>query len=225
MSGFSAFVADFATHLSLETGWAWQVDGPALVLPIRGLALDLRPLWGLAQRGTPTAHLAQGVLMALREGSLADTPDRLRIHVASTPTAGQVALFLHPALWIHLVLDLPLRTQGLSWSDVPDPLALLPEALRLTMRAPDRLAPLYIGGPVAHYHGSTAFDAAIAYTLLADGALVAAVAPHETLVLQTAAWEAGVDPFRHMVSLGSDPGSNPPPPIWVFHHGALIARA
>lgn len=223
MSGFSAFAADLATRLSVETGWAWQVDGAALVLPVRGFALDLRPLWGLAQHGSPTQHLAQGVLAALQEGSLADQPDRLRIQVVPAPVTGEVALPLHPFLWLRFVLDLPLRTQGLTWQEVSDPHALLPDALRRTMRAPDLLVPLYVGGPVAHYHGRAAPDAAVAHGLLADGALVAAFGSGEALVLQTSELATGCAPFQDLVAAMAPVRDRPPPPIWVFRHGSLAA--
>lgn len=223
MSAFNAFAADLATHLSVETGWAWQVAGAALVLPARGVALDLRPLWGLAQRGAPTPHLAQGVLAVLQGGSLADTPERLRIHVAPTPVVGEAALALHATLWLRLVLDLPLRMQGLPWREVPDPYALLADALRLTMRAPDELAPLYVGGPVAYYRGPTAADAAVAHGLLADGALVAPLDPQEAAVLQTADVSRALPLFREFVTAVAQVNQLAPPPVWVFRQSALVA--
>ena len=223
MSAFSAFAADLATHLSLETGWAWQVDGTTLVVPARGFALDLRGLWNMAQHGFPTDDLAQGLLTGLQTGSLADSPERLRIQVASAPADGYIAFPLHPTLWLRLVLVLPLRTQGLPWHEVPEPYALLPQALCLTLRAPDRLGLLYPGGVVAHYQGPTALDAAVAYALLADGALVTAVGPDNAIVLQTAALDTGLAPFQALVAGAAAAHALPPPPVWAFRQGTLVA--
>ena len=223
MSAFDAFAADLATHLSLETGWAWQVDGTALVVAARGFVLDLRSLWHMAQHGVSTDHLAQGLLAGLQTGSLADSPERLRIQVAPAPTDGCIAFPLHPTLWLRVVLDLPLRTQGLPWDDVDDPFALLPEALSLTLRAPDRLGLLYAGGVVAHYQARTALDAAVAYALLADGALVAALGSEHAMVLQTAALDGGMAPFQALMRGAAAAHALPPPPVWAFRQGTLVA--
>ena len=121
------------------------------------------------------------------------------------------------------MLDLPLRTQGIPWREVPDPYALLPDALRLTMRAPDELAPLYVGGPVAYYRGPTAADAAVAHGLLADGALVAPLDPQEAAVLQTADVSRALPLFREFVTAVAQVNHLAPPPVWVFQQSTLVA--
>ena len=113
--------------------------------------------------------------------------------------------------------------QGLPWREVPDPYALLPDALRLTMRAPDELAPLYVGGPVAYYRGPTAADAAVAHGLLADGALVSPLDPQEAAALQTADVSRALPLFREFVTAVAQVNQLAPPPVWVFRQSALVA--
>lgn len=221
MSGFSAFAADLATHLSLETGWAWHLDGTALVLPVRGLALDLRPLWGLAQHGASAAQLTHGVLTALNAWDPAHDIDCLRVHIHVAPTAPEAAAFsLGHGLWLTLVLVLPLYTRAVTPQEVPHADDLVHEAIRNTVRAPDVVVPIYVGGPLARYRSPGAQDAAVAYGLLSEGAMVAALAADDALVLQ-ATRRDGLASFQRFLARVHSQRLVPSPPIWIFRDGAL----